>query len=67
MESYKIFDMIGDIGGFLEGLLLLFSLFASPISAKFYEYTLAENSYKRINSEFQSKKGKKNNKMSKQK
>ena len=52
VESYKFFDMIGDLGGFLEGLLLLFSVLASPISAKFYEYTIAEQNYKRVNSDF---------------
>jgi len=36
VESYKFFDMIGDIGGFFEGLLLLFSFFVSPISQKLY-------------------------------
>jgi len=50
--------MIGDIGGFLEGLLLMFSFLASPISSKFYEYTIAEMNYKKINEEFAGEKPK---------
>eukprot|EP00356_Strombidium_inclinatum_P016868 CAMPEP_0170510278 /NCGR_PEP_ID=MMETSP0208-20121228/65675_1 /TAXON_ID=197538 /ORGANISM="Strombidium inclinatum, Strain S3" /LENGTH=103 /DNA_ID=CAMNT_0010793729 /DNA_START=1082 /DNA_END=1393 /DNA_ORIENTATION=+ len=46
VEFYKIFDMVGDIGGFLEGLLLMFAVLVAPIALSSRESLIAETFYK---------------------
>ena len=44
--SYKFTDMLGEIGGFFDGILLLISFFVGRTTALSYERHIAEENYK---------------------